>query len=225
MQILSKYNQVLIESLERAVANKEPQQLYDPIRYILSLGGKRIRPALTLMVCDFLGNDFKKAIPAAMAIELFHNFTLMHDDIMDNAPLRRGAATVHEKWDPNTAILSGDVMLVEAYKLLSQVEPAYLPQVLEIFNDMAAQVCEGQQLDMNFEKRDLVGTHEYLQMIERKTAVLLGASLKIGAVTGGASPADTQELYDFGRKLGIAFQLQDDYLDLYGNPDKFGKQI
>lgn len=200
-------------------------ELYEPIAYIMNLEGKRLRPCLTLMSCNLFREEIEPALSAALAIELFHNFTLMHDDIMDNAPLRRGAATVHEKWDPNTAILSGDVMLVEAYKLLSQVEPAYLPLVLEIFNDMAAQVCEGQQLDMNFEKRDLVGTHEYLQMIERKTAVLLGASLKIGAVTGGASPADTQELYDFGRKLGIAFQLQDDYLDLYGNPDKFGKQI
>ncbi|HLW31020.1 MAG TPA: polyprenyl synthetase family protein [Aequorivita sp.] len=225
MQILSKYNQVLIDSLERAVANKEPQQLYDPIRYILSLGGKRIRPALTLMVCDFLGNDFKKAIPAAMALELFHNFSLMHDDIMDNAPLRRGQKSVHEKWDVNTAILSGDAMLILAYRFFEEYDPITFKALAELFSETALQVCEGQQLDMDFETRDDVKVEEYLKMIEQKTAVLVGASMKMGAIVAEASDQEKDAMYEFGKNLGIAFQLQDDYLDVFGDPETFGKQV
>ncbi|QEC53147.1 geranylgeranyl diphosphate synthase type II [Anseongella ginsenosidimutans] len=200
-------------------------ELYDPITYIMSLEGKRLRPCLVLMGCNLFSEDIGAAVNPALSVELFHNFTLMHDDIMDKAPLRRGAPTVHRKWNPNTAILSGDVMLVEAYKLMAKVSPGYLEKVLDIFSRTAALVCEGQQLDMNFEKQELVNIQAYLQMIELKTAVLLGASLKIGAVTGGAANHEAEELYGFGKNLGIAFQLQDDYLDLYGNPEKFGKQV
>lgn len=202
-----------------------PAELYEPITYILSVGGKRMRPALLLMACDLFGGDVKAAIPPALAIEVFHNFTLVHDDIMDNAPLRRGKVTVHEKWNPNVAILSGDVMLVEAYKLMIQVETSILRQVLEIFSNTAVGVCEGQQFDMNFEQQDEVEIEAYINMIRLKTAVLLGGALKIGALTGGSSLADADLLCTFGEQLGIAFQLQDDILDVYGDPDKFGKQV
>lgn len=202
-----------------------PADLYEPIKYILSLGGKRMRPALLLMACDLFGGDAKKAISPALAIEVFHNFTLMHDDIMDNAPLRRGKETVHEKWNKNVAILSGDVMLVESYKLIMQVDDHLLRQVLNIFNETAVGVCEGQQTDMQFETRNDVHIDEYINMIRLKTAVLLGGALKIGAILGGAENADANLLQTFGEQLGIAFQLQDDILDVYGNPEKFGKQV
>lgn len=191
----------------------------------MNLPAKRLRPCLTLMGCNLFSSEVEAALKPALSVELFHNFTLMHDDIMDNAPLRRGAPTVHQKWDPNTAILSGDVMLVEAYKIMSGAKPVHLKELLDIFSTTAALVCEGQQLDMNFEKREAVSISDYLRMIELKTAVLLGAGLKIGAITGGAGPDDAEELYGFGKNLGTAFQLQDDFLDLYGNPDKFGKRI
>jgi geranylgeranyl diphosphate synthase type II len=225
MQILSKYNEVLSESLLNAVDKRDPSQLYDPIRYILSLGGKRIRPALTLMVCDFLGDDFKKALPAAMAVELFHNFSLMHDDIMDNAPLRRGKKAVHEKWDVNTAILSGDAMLILAYRFFEQYEPTIFRSLAELFSETALQVCEGQQLDMDFETREDVRVEEYIKMIEQKTAVLVGAAMKMGAIVANASEKEMQTMYEFGKNLGIAFQLQDDYLDVFGDPETFGKQV
>ncbi|WP_295772540.1 polyprenyl synthetase family protein [uncultured Mucilaginibacter sp.] len=202
-----------------------PAELYEPITYILSIGGKRMRPALLLMACDMFGGDVKKAISPALAIEVFHNFTLVHDDIMDNAPLRRGQATVHEKWNPNTGILSGDVMLVEAYKLMMQVDDSILRQVLEIFSNTAIGVCEGQQFDMNFEQQTHVQIDDYINMIRLKTAVLLGGALNIGALIGGASAEDAKLLYTFGEQLGIAFQLQDDILDVYGDPEKFGKQV
>jgi len=202
-----------------------PAELYEPITYILSVGGKRMRPALLLMACDLFDGNVEGAIPPALAIEVFHNFTLVHDDIMDNAPLRRGKVTVHEKWNPNVAILSGDVMLVEAYKLIMRVDTAVLRQVLEVFSNTAVGVCEGQQFDMNFEKQDLVQIGDYLNMIRLKTAVLLGGALKIGALIGGAALSDADLLCTFGEKLGIAFQLQDDILDVYGDPDKFGKQV
>src|SRR5690554_7270110 len=225
MRILSKYTQAITDSLEGAVAQKNPDQLYEPIRYILSLGGKRIRPALTLMVCDFLGDDFKKAIPAALAVELFHNFSLMHDDIMDNAPLRRGQKSVHEKWDVNTAILSGDAMLILAYRFFEEYDPITFKALAEIFSETALQVCEGQQLDMDFETRDDVKVEEYLKMIEQKTAVLVGASMKMGAIVAEASDQEKDAMYEFGKNLGIAFQLQDDYLDVFGDPETFGKQV
>lgn len=225
MRILSKYTQAITDSLEGAVAQKNPDQLYEPIRYILSLGGKRIRPALTLMVCDFLGDDFKKAIPAALAVELFHNFSLMHDDIMDNAPLRRGEKSVHEKWDVNTAILSGDAMLILAYRFFEKYDAGTFKALAELFSETAIQVCEGQQLDMDFETREDVRVEEYLKMIEQKTAVLLGASMEMGGIVAKASEEENSLLYEFGRNLGIAFQLQDDYLDVFGDPETFGKQV
>jgi geranylgeranyl diphosphate synthase type II len=202
-----------------------PAELYEPITYILSVGGKRMRPALLLMACDLFDGDVRSALPPALAIEVFHNFTLVHDDIMDNAPLRRGKVTVHEKWNANVAILSGDVMLVEAYKLIMQVDTAILRQVLEVFSNTAVGVCEGQQFDMNFERQDEVQIEDYLNMIRLKTAVLLGGALKIGALIGGASTEDADLLCTFGEKLGTAFQLQDDILDVYGDPTKFGKQV
>ncbi|OAD91759.1 polyprenyl synthetase [Aequorivita soesokkakensis] len=225
MDFLKKYNQVLQEYLDSAVAQKEPRQLYDPIKYILSLGGKRLRPLLTLMVCDFFGTDFKKAIHAALAVELFHNFSLIHDDIMDNAPLRRGQKTVHEKWDVNTAILSGDAMLILAYRFFENYEPQMFQELARLFSETALQVCEGQQHDMDFETRDDVTLVEYIKMIDHKTAVLLGAAMKMGAIVAEASESDKDKIYQFGRNLGIAFQLQDDYLDVFGNPETFGKQV
>src|ERR1700759_413091 len=202
-----------------------PAQLYEPISYILSLGGKRMRPALLLMACDLFGGDVDAAIPPALAIEVFHNFTLMHDDIMDNAPIRRGHATVHTKWNQNVGILSGDVMLVQGYKLMMQVPDHLLRPILDIFNVTAIGVCEGQQLDMEFEELTNVSIDEYLNMIKLKTAVVLGGALKIGALIGGADTKDADLLSDFGVNLGIAFQLQDDILDVYGDPEKFGKQV
>lgn len=225
MEVLRKYNEVLSHALENAVSKNEPRQLYDPIKYILSLGGKRIRPALTLMVCDFFGTDFEKAIPAALAVELFHNFSLIHDDIMDDAPLRRGEKTVHEKWDVNTGILSGDAMLILAYRFFEDYEPQTFQELAQLFSETALQVCEGQQLDMDFEVRDDVVISEYLTMIEQKTAVLLGAAMKMGAIVAMTAENDKEIMYEFGRNLGIAFQLQDDYLDVFGNPETFGKQV
>ncbi len=225
MEVLKKYNSVLQEYIEKAVVYDEPSQLYDPIKYILSLGGKRVRPALTLMVCDFFETDFNKAIHAALAVELFHNFSLIHDDIMDNAPLRRGKKTVHEKWDVNTAILSGDAMLILAYRFFENYEPQMFRELARLFSETALQVCEGQQHDMNFETRDDVTLAEYIKMIDHKTAVLLGATMKMGAIVAETSQDDKDKVYEFGRNLGIAFQLQDDYLDVFGDPKTFGKQV
>jgi len=202
-----------------------PAELYEPIYYILSMGGKRMRPALLLMACDLFGGDVEKALPPALAIEVFHNFTLMHDDIMDNAPLRRGKTTVHERWNQNAAILSGDVMLIEGYKLMMQVEDRLLRVILDIFNTTAVGVCEGQQLDMDFETRNDVKIDEYIYMIRLKTAVVLGGALKIGSILGGADLKDAELIAEFGENLGLAFQLQDDILDVYGLPEKFGKQV
>ena len=219
----------LQEIIENAIYKIEypahPAKLYEPIRYIMSLGGKRIRPALVLMAADLFDTNIEKAIPAALAIETFHNFTLIHDDIMDNAPLRRGQQSVHEKWGVNNAILSGDVMMVESNKHLSMLASHVLKDALDTFNTTAQGVCEGQQLDMEFEEREVVGIAEYINMIRLKTAVLLGGAMKLGAQVAGASPKEAAELYEFGENIGIAFQLQDDILDVYGDPEKFGKQV
>lgn len=225
MDILTKYSEALQKHLTKIVTVKEPVQLYDPIEYIVSLGGKRLRPTLTLLSCDFFGTSYEKAMNAALAIELFHNFSLIHDDIMDNAPLRRGKETVHEKWDVNTGILSGDAMLILAYQLFEGYEPALFRDLAKLFSKTALQVCEGQQYDVDFETRDDVTIPEYIKMIDYKTAVLIGAAMKMGAIVGGASESCKESIYAFGRNLGIAFQLQDDYLDAFGNPENFGKQV
>lgn len=203
----------------------DPGNLYEPVSYILSLGGKRMRPKLLLMACEMFGGNIENALPAAVAMEVFHNFSLLHDDIMDNAPLRRSKPTVHEKWNANIAILSGDAMLVKSYQLLSKCKTDQLKVILEIFNETALGVCEGQQFDMNFEIESNVTIPDYIKMIELKTAVLLAGSLKIGALLGNATEADQHNIYEFGRNIGIAFQLQDDILDVYGDPEKFGKQV
>ncbi|MEJ8757560.1 polyprenyl synthetase family protein [Pontibacter sp. H259] len=204
---------------------EQPAELYEPIRYIMALGGKRIRPMLVLLSAKMFNDDIEKALLPAAGVEVFHNFTLMHDDIMDKAPLRRGQQTVHEKWNANIAILSGDVMLVRAYELMMQVEPDKLAKVLTLFSKTAAEVCEGQQLDMNFEQRTQVSIPEYIRMITLKTAVLLGFALELGAILQGAPDMDAEHIKAFGDNIGIAFQLRDDLLDVYGDKDKFGKQV
>nr|WP_262907822.1 polyprenyl synthetase family protein [Hymenobacter sp. 15J16-1T3B] len=204
----------------------EPPELYEPIRYSMSMGGKRIRPLLTLLGAHLYSDHWEQqALKPALAVEVFHNFTLLHDDIMDQAPLRRGQPTVHVKWNPNVAILSGDVMLVRAYELLFDIEPSLLREVLQRFSQTAAEVCEGQQLDMNFETRAQVSIAQYLDMIRLKTAVLLGFALELGARLGGASAADADHLRRFGVDIGLAFQLRDDLLDVYGDAATFGKRV
>ena len=203
----------------------DPATLYDPNRYFLAIGGKRVRPVLCLMGNELFGEIHDDAWHVANAIELFHNFTLVHDDIMDNAPLRRGMPTVHEKYGLSTALLAGDVLLIVAYDYLNKISKNYLSEIISIANRMAKEVCEGQQLDMDYEKRNRVSFDEYIHMINLKTSVLLGASLKMGAVINGAGEDDQHHIYEFGRKLGLAFQVQDDYLDAFGDPHKFGKQI
>jgi geranylgeranyl diphosphate synthase type II len=225
MELLKRYNASLDQHLENIVMMHEPVQLYDPIKYILSLGGKRLRPVLTLLSCDFFQEDYHKAMNAALAVELFHNFSLIHDDIMDNAPLRRGKETVHEKWDVNTGILSGDAMLILAYRLFEGYDPPLFRELAKLFSKTAIEVCEGQQYDVDFERRDDVTIEEYIKMIDFKTAVLIGAAMKMGAIVAGASESCQDNIYEFGRNLGIAFQLQDDFLDAFGNPDTFGKQV
>jgi geranylgeranyl diphosphate synthase type II len=217
--------QTLQTEIDQTSYGESPAELYEPIRYIMALGGKRFRPLLTLLAASLYTDDWKKALKPAIAVEVFHNFTLMHDDIMDRAPLRRGKPTVHEKWNANTAILSGDVMLIRAYDLLIDTKQEDLKLVLSRFNQTAAEVCEGQQLDMNFETRWNVTEEEYLDMIRLKTSVLLGFALELGGIIGGASPEATQLLYEAGESMGIGFQLKDDLLDVYGDPAKFGKQV
>lgn len=211
--------------LQQTQYGQHPPELYDPIQYIMNLGGKRLRPLLTLMAAYLFTDEWQKAVRPALAIEVFHNFTLMHDDIMDRAPLRRGQLTVHEKWNGNIAILSGDVMLVNAHQLLLHVEADKLRPVLVGFTRTAAEVCEGQQMDMNFETRWDVTEAEYIEMIRLKTSVLLGYALELGGLIGGADAETTRHLYAGGVNIGIGFQLKDDLLDVYGDPIKFGKQI
>ena len=215
--------------IEKAIGREQfgrnPQSLYEPIRYIMALGGKRLRPMLVLLAYRMYRDDFRKVMPQAIAVEAFHNFTLMHDDIMDQAPLRRGKPTVHKKWNVNTAILSGDVMLVKVYDMLSKLDAELLKQSLPLFNQTAREVCEGQQLDMDFETRATVTEKEYLNMIRLKTAVLLGFSLQFGALLAGAPAEEQRLLHEFGTGIGVGFQLKDDLLDVYADKDKFGKQV
>lgn len=225
MHSIEQLQSIINKAIADTKYTSEPAELYEPISYLMQLGGKRMRPVLVLISTELFGGNVFKALDAAIGIELFHNFTLMHDDIMDKAPLRRGNPTVHVKWNESAAILSGDVMFVEAYKLMIKVEDSILRKVLDIFSDTASGVCQGQQADMNFEKRDDVGLEEYIEMIRLKTAVLLAGSMQIGALIGGAEQEQAGLLYEFGENLGLAFQLQDDILDVYGDPEKFGKQV
>ena len=225
MQSIKPFATYFENGLENYSFPKSPQNLYDPLTYFLKLGGKRIRPLLTLMATEMFGINKESAIHASLAIELFHNFSLIHDDIMDNAPLRRGEQTVHEKWNEDIAILSGDVLLIKAYQALAKQENQHIPSLLNLFNRTAVEVCEGQQMDMDFEGMYDVTIAKYIEMIRLKTSVLLGCALEFGAIVANASEKDRQLIYDFGQNLGIAFQIQDDILDLYGDPEKFGKQI
>lgn len=222
---LARYQKWLAQEIKKQQYGKQPVSLYEPIRYLMELGGKRLRPMLTLLSYSLFKDDAKNIVPYAIGVEGFHNFTLMHDDIMDKAPLRRGKATVHEKWDTNTAILSGDVMLIKVYSMFLSLEPAQLKTVLSTFNACAAQVCEGQQWDMEFETTERVSENQYLNMIRLKTAVLLGFSLELGAMLAEASNADRKALREFGINIGIGFQLKDDLLDAFADPKKFGKQV
>ncbi len=225
MQTLNQFQALFEQYMASNKFVKEPAALYGPVDYILSLGGKRLRPAILLLSYYLFDDEVEKALPAAFSVEIFHNFSLVHDDIMDAAPLRRGQATVHSKYGLNAGILSGDVMLASSYAYLLKLEnKALLPQIMEAFTRMAIEVCEGQQMDMDFEKRQDVAIAEYLKMIELKTSVLVAASLKIGALLSGTSPENAGHLYEFGRNLGIAFQLQDDLLDTFGDPEKVGKK-
>lgn len=225
MHSISQYQAFISDHFSQLSIEKEPKNLYEPIAYILSLGGKRIRPVLTLMAAEVFNADYKNALSAATAVEVFHNFSLIHDDIMDDAPLRRGHETVHEKWDINTGILSGDAMLILAYQYFENYEPLVFRELAKLFSKTALEVCEGQQWDVDFENRDNVTIPEYLKMIEYKTAVLVGAAMKMGAIVAGTSEENANLIYDFGLNLGTAFQLQDDYLDAFGDPLTFGKQV
>lgn len=224
MYTLSEAQKLIEKHLANIKFPEDPPELYEPVNYILSIGGKRIRPALVLLACDMFAGSVDSALHPATAIEIFHNFTLLHDDIMDKSEVRRGKPTVHMKWNSDIAILSGDVMSILASRFMNEAPGAVLRGVHNVFTRTAIEVCEGQQMDMNFEQQMTVSEEEYLRMIELKTAVLIAASLKIGAMLGGAAEKDAAELYDFGRDLGIAFQLQDDLLDVYGNPELVGKK-
>jgi geranylgeranyl diphosphate synthase, type II len=225
MHSVSILRTILEGALKDLDFSYEPPELYDPIRYTLKLGGKRIRPLLVLLGCDLFHGKPEDCIKPALAIELFHNFTLLHDDIMDKAPIRRGKETVYKKWNANVAILSGDTMFAIAYDYLTETDPLIMPEILRLFTKTAREVCEGQQYDMNFEKQAAVTIPEYLRMIRLKTAVLLGCSLKLGAILGQASKTDAEKIYEFGVYLGLGFQLQDDLLDVFGEVEKFGKEI
>ena len=225
MDLFKSYQKEFKTSLEKFISNKSPQKLYRPIIYLLDLGGKRVRPYLCLMAGEVYGIPPVKSMGAAISIEIFHNFTLMHDDIMDKAPLRRGNTTVHEKWDVNSAILSGDAMLIKAYQAIEGYSPKLFFKLTRLLSKTAIEVCEGQQYDLDFETAPVVSEEEYIKMIKLKTAVLVGCALKMGAIIGGASAKDIDAIYDFGIHLGLAFQLQDDYLDAFGDQTTFGKKI
>lgn len=225
MLSLEQAQEIIVRELEKLAIPKEPAKLYEPVRYILSNGGKRLRPALVLLACELFGADYRKALYPALGIEVFHNFTLLHDDLMDNSSVRRNKPTVHVKWDPNTAILSGDVMSILANNLICMVDSDAVIPVSRLFNKTALEVCEGQMLDMNYSQKENVSISEYINMIGLKTSALIAASLGIGAIVAGASETDSDILYKFGLNLGLAFQLQDDLLDSFGDQDVFGKKI
>ncbi len=225
MEHIAAYQKQFLDFLNNKKWPSNPERLYAPITYILGLGGKRLRPILTLMGANAFGQQTTPALPAALAVELFHNFTLLHDDIMDDAPLRRGKPTVHTKWDNNLAILSGDALLIAAYQALEVYEESLYSQLTRVLSKTAIEVCEGQQYDMDFEKRTNVSEGEYLHMIKLKTAVLVGCALKMGALIAGASLKQSEEIYQIGESIGLAFQIQDDYLDAFGDPKSFGKQV
>jgi geranylgeranyl diphosphate synthase type II len=225
MHAISHYQDIITAHFKSLEFTNEPKNLYEPIQYILSLGGKRLRPVLTLMSAEVFDIDCQKALSAATAVEVFHNFSLIHDDIMDDAPLRRGNKTVHEKWNINTGILSGDAMLILAYQYFEEYEPHIFRELAKLFSKTALEVCEGQQYDVDFETRYDVTIPEYLKMIQYKTAVLVAAAMKMGAIVAETSAENANAIYDFGLNLGLAFQLQDDYLDAFGNPETFGKQV
>jgi len=225
MLSVEEYRSKFLSYLENFESPKNPKNLYEPVSYILGLKGKRIRPILTLLTCDIFNDKYDNAFDAALAVEVFHNFSLVHDDIMDEAPLRRGNETVHKKWDLSTAILSGDVMLILAYQLFENYSGDTFISLAKLFSKTAIEVCEGQQMDIDFSKKVDVSADEYLKMIEYKTAVLIGASMKMGAIVAGASEKDQNNIYEFGKNLGLAFQIQDDFLDTYGEEEKFGKKI
>jgi geranylgeranyl diphosphate synthase type II len=224
MQSFRELAQLFAERFETKHFPVSPVSLYEPAEYFLSLGGKRIRPVMCLMGNELFDEIHPDAYQMATAIELFHNFTLIHDDIMDAAPLRRGMETVHKKFGDSTALLAGDVMLIQAYENVNKISSTYQKQIIRLFNKTAKEVCEGQQLDMDFEKQENVALNDYINMITLKTSVLLAASLETGAIIGGASEGNRRHLYEFGKNLGIAFQIQDDYLDAFGDADKFGKE-
>lgn len=225
MKTIAEYQELIVNQIDLLEQNKSDLALYDPVSYILSIGGKRLRPVLTLIATDLFNGNLDDSYKSALGIEMFHNFTLLHDDIMDDAPLRRGMDTVHEKWDINAAILSGDVMFVQAFVMVTSCKTEYLRSVLDLFNITAIEVCEGQHLDMEFETREDVTIPEYIEMIKLKTSVLVGCALKLGAILADASKEAADLIYDFGLNLGIAFQIQDDILDVFGDAALFGKQV
>lgn len=225
MKKIETYKEDFVGYLKEKISVKEPANLYEPIHYILQIGGKRLRPVLTLMTCEIFNGQVKEAYDAALAIEIFHNFTLVHDDIMDSAPIRRGFETVHKKWNINTGILSGDAMLIIAYQCFENYEPLVYQKLMKLFSKTALEVCEGQQLDVDFESRNDVTIPQYLKMITYKTSVLVAAAMKMGTIIAKVEDDEAEKIYDFGLNLGIAFQLQDDYLDTFGDEALFGKQI
>jgi geranylgeranyl diphosphate synthase type II len=225
MNTIDTYKKALLNQLNTKIYIKEPSNLYEPIHYILQLGGKRLRPILTLLTCDIFSDNYQQALDAAVAVEVFHNFTLIHDDIMDSASVRRGKVTVHKKWNVNTGILSGDAMMIMAYTCFDSYEPSTHKKLLTLFNTTAIEVCEGQQLDVDFETRTNVSIVEYIKMITLKTSVLVAAAMKMGAIIANVDEKQSEAIYNFGLNLGIAFQLQDDYLDTFGDFETFGKNI